>query len=130
MIYFSYSSSFSLWLIIYNLFKTGTLVIWLLFWLITWMKNVNDFQKARVQPHLLLSICLSFCQFQPGVAYNSFLIKKCHVHVISNAQLHSKNITWYNVFKCGLSKFFKDCLSQNLISPLLNTLYHINPRLF
>ena len=29
------------------------------------------------------------------------------------------------VFKNGLSKFFKDCLPQNLLSPLLNTLSHI-----
>ena len=29
------------------------------------------------------------------------------------------------VFKNGLSKFFKYCLPQNLLSPLLNTLPHI-----
>ena len=28
---------------------------------------------------------------------------------------------WDKVFKSGLSKFFKDCLPQNLPSPLLNT---------
>ena len=28
-------------------------------------------------------------------------------------------------FKSGLSKFFKGCLSQNLLSPLLNTLSQI-----
>ena len=29
------------------------------------------------------------------------------------------------VFKSGLSKFFKGCLPQNLLSPLLNTLSDI-----
>ena len=37
--------------------------------MITWMKNVNNFQIAKVQPQVLLSICLSFCQIHPGVAY-------------------------------------------------------------
>ena len=31
------------------------------------MKNVNNFQIAKVQPRVLLSICLIFCQFQLGV---------------------------------------------------------------
>ena len=29
------------------------------------------------------------------------------------------------VFKSGLSKFFKGCLWQNLLSPLLNTLFQM-----
>ena len=29
---------------------------------------------------------------------------------------------WDKVLKSGLSKFFKGCLPQNLLSPLLNTL--------
>ena len=29
------------------------------------------------------------------------------------------------VFKSGITKFFKGCLPQNLLSPLLNTLSHI-----
>ena len=32
---------------------------------------------------------------------------------------------WDKVFKRGLSKFFKGCLPQNLLSPLLNTLSHM-----
>ena len=35
--------------------------------------------------------------------------------------MHSQYI-WGKVFKSGLSKFFKGCLPQNLLSPLLNTL--------
>ena len=31
---------------------------------------------------------------------------------------------WDKVFKSELSKFFKGCLPQNLLSPLLNTLSH------
>ena len=41
------------------------------------MKNVNSFQIAEVQPRVLLSICLIFCQFQPCVAYKSVAYKKC-----------------------------------------------------
>ena len=29
------------------------------------------------------------------------------------------------VFKSGLSKFFKGCLPQNFLSPLLNTLFQM-----
>ena len=46
------------------------------------MKNTNNFQKAKVQPHVLLSICLIFCQFQPGVAYLSVAYKKTCAAVI------------------------------------------------
>ena len=42
--------------------------------MIMWMKNVNNFQIVKVQ--VLLSICLIFCQFQPGVAYKSVTYKK------------------------------------------------------
>ena len=32
---------------------------------------------------------------------------------------------WDKVFTSRLSKFFKGCLPQNLLSPLLNTLSHL-----
>ena len=32
---------------------------------------------------------------------------------------------WHKVFKSRLSKFFKGCLPQNLLSLLLNTLSHL-----
>ena len=38
------------------------------------MKKVNNFQIAKVQPQV--SICLIFCQYQPGVAYKYFTFKK------------------------------------------------------
>ena len=38
----------------------------------------------------------------------------------------TKNDKWDKVFKSGLSKFFKGCLSQNILSPLLNTLSQIS----
>ena len=40
------------------------------FWMKTCMKNVNNFQMARVQ----LSICLIFCQFQPTVTVIKVLL--------------------------------------------------------
>ena len=33
---------------------------------------------------------------------------------------------WDKVFKSGLSKFFKGCFPQNLLSPHLNTLYQMS----
>ena len=39
------------------------------------MKNVNDCQITKVQSQGL-SICLIFCQFQPGVAYKSVGYRK------------------------------------------------------
>ena len=41
------------------------------------MKNVNNFQQFSLR--VLLSICLSFCRFQPGVAYRSVAYKKRRV---------------------------------------------------
>ena len=40
------------------------------------MKNVDNFQIAKVQPRMFLNICLIFCQFQPAVAYKSVTYKK------------------------------------------------------
>ena len=40
------------------------------------MKKANNFQTAKVQAQVLLSFCLIFCQFQPGVAYKSAVYKK------------------------------------------------------
>ena len=36
--------------------------------------------------------------------------------------LFEKIFIWDKIFESGLSKFFKDFLPQNLLSPLLNTL--------
>ena len=40
------------------------------------MKNVNNFQIAKVQPQGGVSICLIFCQFFAGVVYKSVACKK------------------------------------------------------
>ena len=45
--------------------------------MIRWMKNVNNFQIAKVEPQGVPEHLLSFfCQFQPGVAYKSVAYKK------------------------------------------------------
>ena len=44
------------------------------------MKNVNNFQIAKVHPQGAASICLIFFQFQPGVAYKSVTDKKKRAH--------------------------------------------------
>ena len=46
------------------------------FRLITCMANMNKYQIAKVQSQVLLSICLTFCQFQPGEACESITYKK------------------------------------------------------
>ena len=63
--------------------NTDTLVLLLIFqnmsyhfWMITWMKNVNNFEIAKVESQSLHSICLIFWQFLPGVAYKSVAYKK------------------------------------------------------
>ena len=45
------------------------------FWMITWMKNVNNFRIAKVQPQPL-AFASFFCQFQPGAANKSVAYKK------------------------------------------------------
>ena len=46
------------------------------FWMITWMKNMNNFQIANFQPQSITQLLLIFFQFQPGVAYKSVAYKK------------------------------------------------------
>ena len=46
------------------------------FWMITWMKNMNNFQIANFQPQSVTQLLLIFFQFQPGVAYKSVAYKK------------------------------------------------------
>ena len=45
--------------------------------MISWMKNVNNFQIAKkFSLVLLLTICLIFWKFQPDVAYESVACKR------------------------------------------------------
>ena len=40
-------------------------------------EKANNYQIAKVQPQrVLLSFCVIFCQFQPGVTYKSIAYKK------------------------------------------------------
>ena len=45
----------------------------------TWMKNVNNFQKTKVQSQGVASISLIFCQCQTRVTYKSVAYKKKRV---------------------------------------------------
>ena len=54
------------------------------FWMITWIKNVNNFQIAKVQSQGVTQLLLnSFFQFQPDVAYKSVAYKKKRVFFIN-----------------------------------------------
>ena len=59
-----------------NILEYFNLNIFYYFWMITWMKKSNNFQIVKVQPQGLLSFCLIFCKFQPGVAYKCVAYKK------------------------------------------------------
>ena len=79
-----YYTRFFVIIISYNLIKTdslGFLHIPYYFWTITWIKEANNFQKAKVQPK-----GVRFCFFsQPGVAYKHSHKKQIvwkHEHVL------------------------------------------------
>ena len=46
------------------------------FWMITKMKKRNNFKQQKSSLKVLLSFCLSFNQFQSGVAYKNVAYKK------------------------------------------------------
>ena len=52
------------------------------FWMITWMKNINNFQMANFQPQGVTQLLLIFFQFQPGVAYKSVAYKKNRIRLL------------------------------------------------
>ena len=54
------------------------------FLMITWMKNVNNFQRINVQPQIVTKHCQTFWQFQPGVGYESVAYKKKHVSALKD----------------------------------------------
>ena len=52
------------------------------FWMITWMKNMDNFQIANFQPQGVTQLLLIFFQFQPGVAYKSVAYKKNRIRLL------------------------------------------------
>ena len=61
--------------------------------MITWMKNVNNFQKVKFSLRVSFSICLILCQFQPGVAYKSAAYKKTCIFVTKISANDSSHLT-------------------------------------
>ena len=57
----------------------------------TWIKNVNNFQIAKVSLRVLLSIYLIFHQFQFGVVYKSVAYKKS-VYIITTLRMNQWEI--------------------------------------
>ena len=68
------------------------------------MKNINHFQIAKVQP-LLVSYCLFFCQFQPGVSYKGVAYKKKRVTYLFLI-LVNKKIFFQEYIEMELKIFF------------------------
>ena len=46
------------------------------FWMITWVKNMNNFQIENIQPQGIAHLLFGFFQFQPDVAYKIVAYKK------------------------------------------------------
>ena len=62
------------------------------------MKNVNNFQIAKVSALQGLNICLIFCQFQPGVAYKSVGYKKaCNKNTLISKDKKARRVRFFLV---------------------------------
>ena len=59
------------------------------------MKNMNNFQMAKVKPQVLLSICFNFYQFQPSVAYKSAAYKTKRVRSADNSHATTIMVTYF-----------------------------------
>ena len=66
----------------YNLMNTDIHVLLLILqsmsyysWMIVWVKNII-FKQHKFSFRVLLSICLIFCKFQPGIVYEGVAYKK------------------------------------------------------
>ena len=57
-----------------------------------------NFKKRKFSLRVLLSICLIFCQFQPGVAYKSVAYKKACKLIYINLILVKKSFTYLTLF--------------------------------
>ena len=86
------------------------------------MKNVNNFQIEKIHPQIVLSICLSFCQFQPGVTYKESVAYK-------------KSVS-YNFLKCTgweklklpdrITSYLKEIINQLVVNNCRSTNYSVN----
>ena len=115
--HFWFSSSFSLWLIIY-LMNKDTLVLLLIFWnmsyyfgMITLIKNANNFQIAKFSFRVVLGICLIICQSYLALPIKVLPIKK---HLYNLKQPFMLQFQSYWVFKfwsCNGTEDFPRVLS-------------------
>ena len=74
--------------------------------MITWMADENNFQVAKLQPQGVAWHLLNFCQFQPGVAYESvvYIKKAC---IANNSMYRSYFVVTSLVPCCNF--FFLAC---------------------
>ena len=85
------------------------------------MKNVDNFQIEKIHPQIVLSICLSFCQFQPGVTYKESVAYKKSVY--------------YNFLKCTrweklklpdrITSYLKEIINQLVVNNRRSTNYSV-----
>ena len=78
------------------------------FWMIMCMKKANNFGRFWFSLRVLLSICLIFCQSQPGVAYRSVAYKNKRVTdfmlIVQSRTINEKvhNTSWHEWIDCHL----------------------------
>ena len=90
--------------------------------MITWMKEANNFQKAKVQPKGV-RFCLFFFLFQPGFAYKVCSSTKVLISFIDSRSSHQRCSIKIGVFKI----FEKFSLFFNKVAEHLRTTASVIP---
>ena len=103
-----------------------------------WTDLFHFFITAKRQFWVLKPLLKPYCYFDGNLPKMWYLLKNVFFkyfwyllvgsfhyyllyHFLVRKVIYASYI-WHKVFKSGISKFFKDCLRQNLLSPLLNNL--------
>ena len=100
------------------------------FWVITWKKEANNFQKAKVQ-NKGVRFCLFFFLFQPGVAYKSVAYKEaCSYIEVLMGFINSRSSHWrYSIKIAFLKKFEIFTVFFNKVAEQLRTTAFVTPSL-
>ena len=106
-----------------NIFHQTHLIIFFIFLFSHTLSLVSKFPQIYFSSlfffyYFLVLFFKRFDIFLGNVLINNLLLN-------SSIFLLCKIFIWDKVFKSGLNKFVKDCLLQNLLSPLLNSFSHI-----
>ena len=91
------------------------------FWMITWMKNVNNFQIAKVQPQ---GVAQHLLEYQPGLAY---LVKVLLIKPKSIAYKKSVYVNRSSKIKTNhLDQYQKEEDEEQILAALLESTFAQN----